>query len=126
VADEKPDRSGTLKFDQSYVVNPNNLIATAAITVNKKQNTLGLIAAEKGCNRVYFANVSVGTSITASGDNYSRNSRKYLIKSLTNSIDLAEILVRAGAIVTDKKTGTEDFDLSPELLNKSTIIDLFR
>jgi len=55
---------------------------------------------------------------------YIANARRYLFSSQIESISLAGLLEKAGAIVTRKKSGAEDFDLSPERLSKTSIISL--
>jgi hypothetical protein len=121
VANEKPG-----DFKQNYMVDPNNIVASANIRVTRKQNVLGLIAAKNGENRVYFAHVSLGTSITSSKNTQSTHARKFLVQSLLNTLDFRQILTRAGATVTHEKSGAEDFDLSPEKLTRSSVIDLLK
>lgn len=112
------------RFGENYMVDVNNIIASANVKISKKQNILGLIINIDGENRVYFTNVSVGNSITSSMDDNSMHARNYLIGSTTNTIDLREILINAGAIVVDEKPDGEFNDLSPEMLNKETLINL--
>jgi hypothetical protein len=121
VANERP-RS----FGNNYMVNPNNIVATANINVSRRQSVLGLVAPMHGANRVYFAHVSVGTSITAVQNAHSTHARNYLVDSLLDTIDFRDILARAGAAIVDEKTDPVDIDLSPEQLGRSTIIDLLR
>lgn len=119
VAHEKPKN-----FRANYMVDVNNIIASANINIIKKQNVLGLIANVEGTNRVYFSNVSVGNSISSHKNDQSTYVRKYLVQSMINSLDLKEILIKAGANVTHNKVSNVDYDLAPEQLNKTTIIDL--
>jgi len=121
VANEKPGN-----FGQNYMVDPNNIVASANIKVTRKQNVLGLIATKNEENRVYFAHVSLGTSITSSRNTQSTHARKFLVQSLLDTLDFEQLLTGAGATVTHEKTGAEDFDLSPEKLTRSTIIDLLK
>lgn len=114
------------RFGMNYMVDVNNIIASANINITRKQNILGLITPVKGQNRVYFSNVSVGNSITSYGSEQSAHARIYLVESLVNSLSFREILAMAGAIVVDEKVGKIDVDLSPEHLNKSTIINLIK
>jgi hypothetical protein len=119
VANEPTD-----KLDHNHLVDPNNIVMTSSIEVSKKQNVIGLIATKDEKIRIYFLNVSIGTSVTASGEPYIANARRYLFSSQIESISLAGLLEKAGAIVTRKKSGAEDFDLSPERLSKTSIISL--
>jgi len=54
--------------------------------------------------------------------------RSYLVSSVKNCLDLRELLVRAGADVIGQKPRDEkDFiDLSPESLDKTTILGLLQ
>jgi uridylate kinase len=121
VANESPNN-----FGKNYMVDPNNVIFSANINVSRKQNILGLVAAKSGETRVYFSHVSVGTSITSSNNIQSAHARNYLVKSQQDTLDLKQILVMAGATVNNVKTGDEDFNLSPEKLDKSSIIGLLK
>jgi len=118
VADEKPK-----KLKNNYMVDPNNIVLKSDLKIEKKQNILGLLANVDGENRIYFNNTSVGKSISSSFDENTKNSQRYLFDSVINSIGLSEILTLAGANVTTEKSNC-DMDLSPELLNKSTILNL--
>lgn len=121
VASEQPEN-----FGMNYMVDINNIIASANINVSKKQNVLGLITSIDSENRVYFANVSVGNSITASGNEQATQTRNYLINSLTNSLGLRWVLKQAGAIVVSEKPDGEYVELSPEALDKSAILELIK
>lgn len=120
-AHEKPK-----KFDRNYMIDVNNIVSAANITISKKQNILGLIININGENRVYFANVSIGNSITSSQNEYSMHARNYLIGSAVNSICLREILSMAGATVVSKIPEGAFLNLSPEILNKETITDIIK
>lgn len=119
VADEKPER-----FGENYMVDPNKIIMSATINVTQKQNILGLLATKNGKTRIHFAHLSLGTSITSANNIHSTHARNFLVHSLLESLDFEEILTQAGATVLREKNGEEDIDLSPERLNKSTILDL--
>ncbi|HEA46440.1 MAG TPA: hypothetical protein ENH99_01525 [Candidatus Pacearchaeota archaeon] len=120
VAHEEPNN-----FEKDYMVDINNIIATANMNITKKQNILGLIVRVNNENRFYFAGVSVGNSITSSYRNeHSTYAREYLVSSLVDTLDFKEILEGAGAKVVSKKPKKDFIDLSPEALDKTTIINL--
>lgn len=50
--------------------------------------------------------------------------REYLVSSAINTVDFRQVLTMAGANVVDEKPDDECIDLSPEALDKTTIIDL--
>ena len=123
VAKESPDT-----FGANYMINPANMICSAEILITQKQSILGLVTNVEGENRVYFANVSIGNSISAdAGSPVATHSLNYLYDSLVGgSLDLGDILGEAGALVVEEKPeGIEDVvDLSPTSLQKSTVISL--
>lgn len=121
VANEKPDN-----FRANYMVDPNNILATATINVSRKQNVLGLVANHHGGNRVYFANVSIGNSISSTQNSHSADTRNYLVQSCVNPLDLGEMLIKAGGLVSNTEVGDNCINLSPLQLTKSSIIDLFQ
>ena len=113
-------------LDANYVIDTNNMIATANVNIAKKQNILGLIVSVDGENRFYFTNIILGNSITAQESPCATHAREYLVGNTVNTIHLRDILGRAGAVVVDErpKDHTEYIDLSPEKLDKSTILDI--
>ena len=119
VAHENPK-----KFGSNYMVDVNNIIAEANIKISKKQSILGLIKNVDGENRIYFSNVSIGNSITSTKNTNSIHARNFLIGTTISNIDLREVLLKAGAIIVDEKPESDFFDLSPEALDKTTILDL--
>ena len=121
VAHEKP-----YNFGRNYMVNPNNIIAKAKINISKKQNILGLITRVGGENRFYFANTAIGNSITSSSNDYADKAREYFANSLVNSIDFKDILKKAGAKIVNEKPKKNFIDLSPEILDRITIINLLK
>lgn len=108
-------------FGMNYVVDVNNILALTPITVSKKQNIIGLVANDK----FYFANVSgLGNAISSRVDDKTRQTREYLLHNLRGSISLREILIAAGADVVSKAPDRDYIDLSPAVLDKSTIVNL--
>ena len=112
------------KFGMNYMVDVNNIVASATVNISKKQNILGLIVNVDGENRVYFSSVSIGNSITASQNEWSTITRKYLVQSSLGALDFRNILYLAGASVVDEKPDREHIDLSIEAMDKTTIINM--
>ena len=119
VAQEKPEN-----FGKNYMVDISHMVATANIKITQKQTILGLITQVDGQNRVYFTNVSIGNSITSGNNEQSTYTRKYLVQRFINTIDFREILRLAGATVVEEKPEGTYHDLSPETLDKTTILNL--
>ena len=110
---------------KNYMVDPNNLVAVSNSKINQKEKILGLMVATiEGC-RFYFTEAYVGNSITSSNSFIAEHSRKYLFDFYENAIGLKDILIKAGAKIVDEKD-KGDIDLSPEALEKDSILDLLR
>ena len=106
------------------MVDPNNVMAVTNSSIKVKQKILGLaVTTLNGC-RFYFTETGLGSSITSSNDDYVQHSRQYLFDYYENSIGLNEILAKAGAIITHDVEDEVDIDLSPEAIEKDTIINL--
>lgn len=110
-------------FGKNYIVNPNNIVSVVQSEISQRQKVLGLLITTMKENKFYFAETSVGMSITSSNSVPAENSRKYLINFYQNSIELKDILLKAGAKLVDNKDKS-DIDLSPENLEKDSILDL--
>lgn len=114
------------KFGGNYMVNPNNIIASTLLEINRKQNTLGLIATAPDGIRFYFGNVYIGNSATARYSFTTGHIRKYLCNMFINSVGLKEILIEAGAMIAYEKPDKDyDYiDLCPNAIDKMSIINL--
>jgi len=110
-------------LEHNYLVNPDNVIATAETKINKKQKMLGLLVSTFNRNRFYFSEADIGKSITSGNHDYVKNSRKYLVKFNRNTINLNDILVNAGATLTQTEDEC-DINLAPKIIGKDTIIEL--
>jgi len=118
-AQEKPKN-----FSKNYMIDINNMVASAGIKISKKQNIIGLVLSVDSENRIYFCNTSVGNSITSTANKQATHVRKYLVGVTKASIDFREILTKAGAKVSNKIPDEDYVDLSPEALDKTTILNL--
>ena len=110
-------------FGENYMVNPNNIVLVVQSEISQKQKILGLLITTTKESRFYFVETSIGKSITSSNSKPAENSRKYLKDFYQNSIEFKDILQRAGAKFVDEKENC-DIDLSPEELERNTILDL--
>jgi hypothetical protein len=120
VAHEKPVHPAT-----HYTVDPNNIVVLTRTTMNGKQKTLGmLVVDESGC-RFFFAESDLGNSRSARGGGYTEQARKYLLNYYTHSIALNDILAAAGAEFVGSAIEA-DIDLSPESIDKATILNLLQ
>ncbi|MBN1430002.1 MAG: hypothetical protein JXB07_16655 [Anaerolineae bacterium] len=123
-----PETTHCENFGRNYTIDVNNIIAVANINTTQKHTIPGLRLNVDDENRVYFAKVSTGNSITSHHSNQLAYTKKFLVNSLSNSLDFnfKEILTLAGANVVDIVPDGLYVDLSPVALDKSTIIDLLK
>jgi hypothetical protein len=113
----------TINFGKNYMVNPNNIMCIAKTKIKEKQKILGLLISTTKGSRFYFCETAIGRSITSSNNDYVENSRKYMSSFYQNMIDLNYLLSKAGAEIVESNEKC-DIDLSPENLEKDTIIKL--
>lgn len=105
------------------------LFKAIPIITKKKKNVSkellreGLAVTTTGGCRFYFVEAYLGNSITSSGNEFVENARKYLFDYYTNTINLNDVLAKAGAIMIEDKEEC-DIDLSPEKLEKDSILNL--
>jgi len=122
VAHEKPEN-----FESNYMIDVKNIIGSANIKIRRRQDVLGLVVKINGENRIYFANVSIGSSITSYTSSHAARARKYLFSSMVNSLDVAHILTMSGATLVQKRPADgKYYDLSPEALTKTSFLDLLK
>jgi len=111
-------------FSRKYMINPNSMIATPNIVVDKKQTVLGLVANVEGENRFYISNADIGGGNVSYGSGRVGQTVDFMVANLIGSISLNHVLALAGANVVDEKPDGEFIDLDPAVLDKNTIIGL--
>lgn len=109
----------------NYMVNPENVICIEKSIISRKQKMLGILVTEPNENRFYFCEGNLGNAITSSRKPYMEHGRKFLFDFYQDSINLKDIFELAGAIFVNSKAKC-DIDLSPEALEKDTIINLLK
>jgi hypothetical protein len=109
------------------MVNPNNITVQIDSKIDKAkiQKLLGLLIITDESCKFYFTETNLGKGITSSENEYTDHARNYLIKYYDNMIDLKDLLEMANCTIVDRKDGC-DIDLSPEKLEKDTIINLIK
>lgn len=110
---------------KNYMLDPNDMVTIAPSIINKKQKMFGLLTVVSNECRFYFAETIIGNAITSSGKDYVEHSRRYLFDFYKNAVTLQEILEKAGAKMQDSAEKC-DIDLSPEKVEKDTIINLLK
>lgn len=120
VAHEHPGR-----LDNKYVVDPNNILLSTNIDIDKKETSVGLLIKLNGENRLYFSATSLGNAISCRNSEIKEKARNYTMATSMNPLTLESVLSKAGAIVVDRRPYGDYVDLSPESLDKTSIIGLF-
>lgn len=111
------------RLTANYTVNPNNVLSVVKTKINQKQQILGLLTITPDECRFYFTETYIGNDITSSENEFVNHSRRYLSDYYKNTISFNEVLEKAGAIIVNNKDNC-DIDLSPENIEKDTIIKL--
>jgi hypothetical protein len=110
--------------DHNCMIDPNNVICTTKSKISAKQKMIGLLITSEYECQFYFSEAYLGNTITSSSKkDYIKQARQYLIDFHANMISLKDILVLAGAKIVDNKEEC-DIDLSPENIEKDTILSL--
>ncbi|NOQ37387.1 hypothetical protein GQ472_00735 [archaeon] len=120
VAQEKVD-----DLTKNYMVDPNNVLSVCRSVIDRIQRIIGLVVTTPEDCRFYFCESDLGDKRSASNDAFVDDSLKYIFSFYHDSICLNDMLVSAGCIMVDDKECC-DIDLSPEALEKDTILNLLR
>ena len=108
---------------KNYTVDPNNLIVSINSVMDVHQKKMGLLFCDGKQSRFYFSESSMSNNISSRTGGVMELSRKYMLNSFTNNIDFKDILIKAGAELVETNEDC-DIDLSPEVLDKTTILNL--
>lgn len=119
VASEKPKN-----FGRGYMVDPNNVVTVCKSVITEKQKVLGLLVVDDNACKFYFAESAIGNSITSYGAEYVEHSRRYMVSSFENAVSLEDVLKKAGAKIVNTKPEKCDIDLSPEGIQRDSILNL--
>jgi hypothetical protein len=112
-------------FRKNYIINPNNIVAVTNSIANQKQKALGLLIVRPEKTTFYFSEVNIGKSISSSQTKWAENARRYLLAYHENMISLEEILLEAGAKLTNDPNRC-DIDLSPGRLEKDSFVNILK
>jgi len=110
-------------FGENYMLNPNNIVVTGRSVIDTKQKMLGLIVTDENDARFYFSETMIGSTIVSRDSTHMTWAREYLVDSHKNALTLRMVLELAGAKIVDRRDRC-DIDLSPEVVEKDTIINL--
>ena len=112
-------------ISKNYVVDPNKIIALTNSTIDIKHKTLGVVVAEQNNIRFYFSESGLQNTISAKHTKAAENARKFMISYLIDTITLNEVIEAAGGVLVSA-LGKDVVDLSPETLDKTTILSLLK
>lgn len=121
----------TTKMENNFMIDPNNVICVIPKVLKEKQEMIGFVDNYKGKSKYYFIGMGSGKDRTVN-PNGTREEQifNYLLSKTRNSIKFNQILEAAGAIIYNSKEDIIakeieiDINLSPEDLEKDTIINL--
>ena len=115
------------EFGRNYMIDPNNVMATMESSIIVHQKVIGLLEVDYSGSKFYLAEAIMGTRRTAANEGYVTHSRKFLFKFYHDAITLDTVLRSAGANIVNSAEDMEkvDIDLSPQNLEKGTILDMF-
>ncbi len=113
------------EFRSNYMVNPNNVLTIAKSNIDVKQKVLGLLVPTTTGARFYFSETGLGNTRTSSNTDYANQAREYLFNYYNHSIELKDILEKAGAKLVKNKEKC-DINLAVEDLEKDTILNLLK
>jgi len=109
----------------NYTADPNDIVATATVKVDKKSNSIGIITMEDGVKKFYFNTATASNSNISSFNEISRMSGEYLVRSSKESLKLKDVLLESGASIIFKADDRRVYvDLSPKNLDKSSILNI--
>jgi hypothetical protein len=106
------------------MIDPNNIVISTGSTTRERQLVLGIVVTDKNGSTFYFAQSAMGNTISSIYSAKEKHSTDYLYNFYADSIDMKDVLVRAGAIMTTEEEC--DINLAPEKLEKDTIINLIK
>lgn len=114
-----------VETNYNRLVDANKMIAFATMNV-LKQDSVALLMNVNGKTRVIVDKFSTSNGITSRNNKSLEHAREYMVHNATNFIDMADVLIMAGAnVVNEMPEDGEYVNLSPEALDKNSFISLF-
>lgn len=112
-------------IDRSHVIDPNEVLAHASMTLDTRQSIIGLVSgsSDTGRTRFYFSTSNNGGGISAHRGPQADRVREFMVNSAKTVPSLNDVLRMAGAIFVDTPEDA-DIDLSPASVDKTTLLSL--
>lgn len=117
------------RHGERYIADPNEIVASTMIQVDRKQQCVGLVIGYRDIVYLYTIGTSLQNRRSTSGSDHTKAAIAYQAWSLANvRLSLVDALTWAGAVVTrDPELADEaDINLAPEQLSKTTILNLLQ
>ncbi len=116
------------KMNENYMIDPNDMIIRFPMEMDAGQNMMrmGFVYFSEDSIRVVFDSFSSGRLIVSHNDDpVFRNTFSYMQEYQKTSLALDQLLKECGVSGVDRSFRKEaDFDLSPDVLTKETIINI--
>ena len=113
-------------IEGNFMVDPNNVLISVFNKIKNIQINLGIVAPHKDKIRFYFSETAMGNTRSSRNSLYMEAARNYLLDFYKHALSLNHLLKLAGATIVNTKESSLDIDLSPESLEKDTIINLLK
>lgn len=122
IGQEKVDKSS---FEHNYTIDPNKVILRVNNTVEQEKNIgMFLDNSEDVFIRFCLMEANIDKRISGKTDEKSLLTKDYYEHYYRNTVGLNHLLTRAGAIIANGDDEDFDIDLSPEVLEKDTLLNL--
>jgi len=105
------------------MLEPEEVLFQTSNTIGDKQKTLGLVSMEKNKSKFIFSNMKVRNLRSATASEINKQQIESLLFNLNHMSSLNNFLLLSNAILTKDQKNC-DIDLSPENLEKDTILNL--
>ena len=117
------------KISRDFMVNPNKVMMETKTNSVEKQNILGILLPEKEDKQCFtLLNFGQGSARVSGYSEVTGMATKALFQQWTNSISLNDILTLLGANIINEASDDikVDIDLSLDILEKDTLINIFK
>lgn len=112
-------------LEENYMVDLNKVLLSCKSSIAQRQKILGIVLPSSEGVKVCLMESQLGMAITSSISEVTLHSNNFINHYYANTISLDDMLIRAGAILATDRNEC-DINLSPESLEKDTIINLIR
>lgn len=112
------------KADEKFMMNPENLILNEKFSSNSGQSFTGLITTDDGKSSFSLFPLCGSNARIGHNNEDSKTAMRALVSEVKNGLTLNDLLVNLGAYLVETAEDA-DFNLSTDIVEKSTFVDLF-